>query len=117
PPPPPSLDTNGTRQQNGKPSSSKLHTLYGQKLSTQDGGNTLQGGSYFQGGIAERVSDHIMLNSKRLQDGTNIEKSQQKRSQVKLSSYEMMIFDFETTKHPRVVCIYIVNVRRQQLAA
>ncbi|KAA6378487.1 MAG: hypothetical protein EZS28_025985, partial [Streblomastix strix] len=90
---PPSLDTNGTRQQNGEPSSSKFQTLDSLMLSTQDGGKKLQGGTYFQGGIAERVSDHVLLNSKSLQDGTNLEEAQQKRSQTELSSYETMNVD------------------------
>ncbi|KAA6395769.1 MAG: hypothetical protein EZS28_008701 [Streblomastix strix] len=91
---PPSLDSNGTRQQKGESLSSKFQTLGRQKLNTQGEGNTLQGGTYFQGDIAERVSDHVLLNSKSLQDGTNLEEAQQKRSQTELSSYKTINVDF-----------------------
>ncbi|KAA6365714.1 MAG: hypothetical protein EZS28_038761 [Streblomastix strix] len=90
---PPSLDTNGSMKQNREPSSSKLQTIDRQMLSTQDGGKELQVGTYFQEGIAERVSDHVLLNSKSLQEGTNIEEAQQKRSQTELSCYETMNVD------------------------
>ncbi|KAA6368147.1 MAG: hypothetical protein EZS28_036326 [Streblomastix strix] len=62
-------------------------------FSTKDGGKSLQGGTYFQENIAERVSDHVLLNSKSLQDGTNLEEAQQKRTQPVLSSYETMNVD------------------------
>ncbi|KAA6401073.1 MAG: hypothetical protein EZS28_003394 [Streblomastix strix] len=88
-----SLDTNGTRQQNGEPSNSKLQTLNRQMFETQDGDNTLQGGTYFHGGIAERVAVHILLKSKSLLDGMNLEDEYQKRSLTELSSYQTMNVD------------------------
>ncbi|KAA6397100.1 MAG: hypothetical protein EZS28_007368 [Streblomastix strix] len=89
----PSLDTYGTRQYNGEPSSSKLQTLDKQMLCTQEGVKALQGGTYFQKNIAERVSDHVLLNFKGLQDGTNLEEAQQERSQTKLSCYKTVNVD------------------------
>ncbi|KAA6357031.1 MAG: hypothetical protein EZS28_047442, partial [Streblomastix strix] len=93
-----SLDTNGTRQLNGRSSSSILQTLDRQMLSTQDGGNTLQGGTYFQG------------------DGTNLGEAQQKRSQTKLFSYQTVNVDYvpPSTQGQHVFTLQIYDANSQQ---
>ncbi|KAA6388602.1 MAG: hypothetical protein EZS28_015868 [Streblomastix strix] len=57
-------------------------------FNTQGEGKELQGDTNFKGGITERISDHVLLNSKGLQDGTNLEEAQLERSQTELSSHE-----------------------------
>ncbi|KAA6330504.1 MAG: hypothetical protein EZS28_053492, partial [Streblomastix strix] len=112
-----SQDSNGTNQLNGEPSSSNFQTLDRQMLSTQGEGITLQGGTYFQGGIAERVSDHVLLNSKGLCEGMNLEDAQQKRSQTELSSYETMNVDSVTpsTQGKHAFTWQMCDARSQQL--
>ncbi|KAA6359887.1 MAG: hypothetical protein EZS28_044585 [Streblomastix strix] len=62
-------------------------------LSTQGVCNAFQRGIYFQQDIAEGVSDHVLLNSKGLLDGTNQEEAQQKRSQTEICRYETVNVD------------------------